>query len=322
LSIAGKVNETLSRHLGVEVRRSGNEFPAHYDDAACRIIRGVRPRTMTSREKLYALVQAVRYVSRSDVVGDIVECGVWRGGSMQAIARVLTEERDNARHLYLCDTFEGMPPPAEHDLRADGLHASQLLVENTDNVRAFASCEDVEKAMRETAYPWEKIHFVEGMVEDTLPDQAPEKIALLRLDTDWYESTRHELECLYERLVPGGILILDDYGWWQGSRKAVDEWLDANQVRIFLSPMAEGRSNLPDEEAVIDGRLGWEDLCRGPRPGILERRDVRSGLERLSSWYCPGTDRVRDRLRSLCPVGHHLPQSHVREPLCGRRGLQ
>ena len=75
-----------------------------------------------------------------------------------------------------------------------------------------------------TGYPAERLHFVEGKVEDTIPEQAPERIALLRLDTDWYESTRHELEHLYPRLSPGGVLIIDDYGHWEGARQAVDEY--------------------------------------------------------------------------------------------------
>jgi len=84
-------------------------------------------------------------------------------------------------------------------------------------------------------YPEQQIHFVEGLVEETLPAEAPEEIALLRLDTDWYSSTKHELEQLYPRLAPGGVLILDDYGHWQGARRAVDEYFAENQITLLLN---------------------------------------------------------------------------------------
>ncbi len=90
-------------------------------------------------------------------------------------------------------------------------------------------------------YPAERVHFVPGKVEDTVPQKAPESIALLRLDTDWYSSTRHELEHLYPRLVSGGVLILDDYGWWQGARQATDEWLRDNGFQLALWRAGTGR---------------------------------------------------------------------------------
>ena len=78
----------------------------------------------------------------------------------------------------------------------------------------------------ETGYPEEKIHFVQGRVEETIPASAPDSISLLRLDTDWYESTKHELVHLFPRLSPSGVIIIDDYGHWKGCRKAVDEYFD------------------------------------------------------------------------------------------------
>ena len=83
-------------------------------------------------------------------------------------------------------------------------------------------------------YPAHKIHFIKGKVEDTIPEQSPEKIALLRLDTDWYESTKHELIHLFPRLAIGGVIIIDDYGHWQGARKAVDEYLAEHQIALML----------------------------------------------------------------------------------------
>ena len=88
--------------------------------------------------------------------------------------------------------------------------------------------------MYSTGYDKSKIHLVKGKVEETIPKTLPERIALLRLDTDWYASTKHEMLHLFPRLVPGGVLILDDYGSWLGARKAVDEYIAENKVKIFL----------------------------------------------------------------------------------------
>jgi hypothetical protein len=218
-------------------------YPTDYDEPAKRIITDVKPWTMTSPEKLYALILATRHVVRHKIPGDVVECGVWRGGSMQAVAKTLLELDATDRDLYLFDTFEGMPPPTPEDLRRDGQRAEDMLARTTkDNpVWAAAGLDDVQDGMSKVGYPLERIHYVPGMVEDTTPGQAPDQISILRLDTDWYASTKHELEHLYSRLSPGGVLLLDDYGWWQGSRKAVDEFLDITGERLLLLRMAEGR---------------------------------------------------------------------------------
>jgi O-methyltransferase len=195
----------------------------------------VAPFTMTHPERLYALHEAVKYVVRADVGGAFVECGVWRGGSSM-MAALAFQSCGDLRNLYLFDTFEGMPPPSATDRRVKtGEHASSLLVRDDlegDHTRAVAGLAEVRRNLDSTGYPLERLHFVKGMVEETIPGQAPEQISVLRLDTDWYESTRHELEHLYPRLVPGGVLILDDYGYWQGARQAVDEYFAERPVLL------------------------------------------------------------------------------------------
>ena len=108
-------------------------------------------------------------------------------------------------------------------------------------VWAIAGLEDVREGMAETGYPADRVHLHPGLVEDTIPREAPEQIALLRLDTDWYSSTLHELEHLYDRVPSGGIVIFDDYGHWLGARQAVDEFLARRGERLLLAPMASGR---------------------------------------------------------------------------------
>ena len=158
------------------------------------------PYTMTSIERMYALWDAVRYVVGAQVPGDVVECGVWRGGSSMLAALTLLELGDSERDLHLFDTYEGMTEPtARDDAHAHAEWASQQRPDGA-NEWCLAGLDEVRANMAATGYPAERIRFVEGRVEDTIPASAPERIALLRLDTDWYESTKHELEHLYPRL--------------------------------------------------------------------------------------------------------------------------
>lgn len=212
-------------------------FPRDFDQADTELCLHVSPYTMTSPERIFALARSVEYVTGRAIPGAIVECGVWRGGSMMAAALTLLRLGVNDRDLYLFDTFEGMTEPTEHDVKHSGKRASDLLAgANKDsNIRGVAPLEQVREAVLGVGYPPERIHFVKGPVEETLPAEAPNAIALLRLDTDWYSSTRHELEHLYPRLSPGGVLILDDYAFWQGARQAVDEYFATTGEPLLLN---------------------------------------------------------------------------------------
>jgi O-methyltransferase len=233
----------LRRTAPAKLGRLASEVPGHYDDEVKRIIKAVRARTMTAHEKLHALVVATRYIVDHDIPGDLVECGVWRGGSMQAVAHALLGRGVTDRELHLYDTFEGMTEPTDDDRSMDGTPAAELLERSPRSARVWAeaSLQDVQAGMAETGYPAERVHYHVGPVEETIPDGAPETIALLRLDTDWYESTRHELEHLYDRVAPGGVVIADDYATWQGARKAVDEFLARTGAPLLLVPIAAGR---------------------------------------------------------------------------------
>jgi O-methyltransferase len=221
-------------------RRSSRRLPPlppDLDDDARTIVETVAPFTMTSPERIVALRDAVRHVCRHQIAGDIVECGVWRGGSMMAVALTLMEIGER-RPLHLFDTFDGMPPPGELDRDLGGQAAASLLAgepPETGDTWARSPLAEVRRNLAATGYPDHLIRFVPGRVEETIPAAAPEQIAVLRLDTDWYESTRHELEHLFPRLVPGGVLIIDDYGHWQGARRAVDEFLAASRAPLLLS---------------------------------------------------------------------------------------
>jgi O-methyltransferase len=229
------------RAFGFEIVRfkAENQYPP---DTPARLVdtyHKVRSYTMTSAERIFALCEAVRYVHENRIPGDIVECGVWKGGSMMAVADTLIGLGDISRNLHLFDTFTGMSPPSEFDVDAAGAPAETLLnssdKQTQESVLCRAALDVVKQALKTTGYPPDKIKYIPGMVEDTIPANAPRRIALLRLDTDWYESTKHELEHLFPRLAQGGVLIIDDYGHWQGAKKAVDEYIDKPDVRILLN---------------------------------------------------------------------------------------
>jgi len=206
------------------------------------ILNEVKAYTMTDVEKIHSMIQGARYVVEHGIPGSIVECGVWKGGSMMAAAKALVGMGSYERELYLFDTFEGMVEPTDADLTRSGLQARDRFEElKSEDGRGSDWCrsevDEVRRNLASVGYDDAKIHLVKGKVEDTIPEQAPESISLLRLDTDWYESTRHELVHLYPRLSVGGLLIIDDYGAWQGCRKAVDEYVTENRLKLFLTPL-------------------------------------------------------------------------------------
>ncbi|MGD0812826.1 MAG: TylF/MycF/NovP-related O-methyltransferase [Verrucomicrobiota bacterium] len=214
------------------------EFP-DFSAADARALQAVDAFTMTSMERRYHLLQAVRHIVKHTIPGALVECGVWRGGSMMLMAQTLKACGDETRQLYLYDTFEGMPPPTEIDKDFGDRPAAARLEEEeqkktASDVWAIARLGEVKEHMESVGYPVEKIHYVAGKVEATIPSDVPAQIALLRLDTDWYESTAHELKHLYPLVVRGGVVIIDDYGYWQGARKAVDEFLAKLREPILL----------------------------------------------------------------------------------------
>jgi O-methyltransferase len=215
-------------------------LPPDYEPELVETIKRVRRYTMTTPRRLAALCDGVSYVVDQDVEGGIAECGVWRGGSMMAVALTLLRRGVRDRDLYLFDTFEGMPGPTEADVRSpyDGYspHRRWRAKQRGEiNRWHYVTADAVRDALLGTGYDPARIHLVKGRVEDTLPEEAPPKLSLLRLDTDWYASTRHELIHLYPRLAEGGVLVLDDYGHYEGARRAVDEYFREHPQPILLN---------------------------------------------------------------------------------------
>ena len=229
-----KIFKKRSAHLINDISNHYNDFSN--DDR--EIYNIVKPYTMTSPERIKVLLDALNYVVLNNIPGDYVECGVWKGGSSLAVSLMLEKLSKYNINLWLFDTFSGMSKPTSIDVDNKGNTASERLEnedKNTSLVWAYSELDEVKSNMKISKFPKSNVKYIKGKVEDTLlMDDIPEKISILRLDTDWYESTKIELEILYPRLVKGGIIIIDDYGHWKGSKKAVDEYLNKNNINVFL----------------------------------------------------------------------------------------
>jgi O-methyltransferase len=229
-----------ARYFGYDIVRYSREKSADLlidlTEDEKEILISVLPFTITSAERIICLIRATKYIVENRLAGDFVECGVWRGGSMMAVAKTLKRIGDTTRKLYLYDTFAGMSQPTEKDIRFDGVSAQELIETKYKDAGAwrYAAKREVTKNLLSTGYPESNLLLIEGKVEETIPQTMPTQICLLRLDTDWYESTKHELIHLYPKLVKNGILIIDDYGHWQGAKQATDEYFNQRSVKPFL----------------------------------------------------------------------------------------
>jgi O-methyltransferase len=209
------------------------------------ILAEVRARrlSMVSGERLLATVDAVRYVLHRDIPGALVECGVWRGGNVLAMIRALQQAGVDDREVFLYDTFEGMTSPGKVDVSQFEPPALDTWnhAQGGERPWGWAFSEEiyglafVQDVVLGSGYPPGRIHFVQGPVEHTIPATVPERIAVLRLDTDWYESTMHELRHLYPLIPNGGVFICDDYGHWEGACRAVDEYFSTVERPLLLT---------------------------------------------------------------------------------------
>jgi hypothetical protein len=230
-SVARKLNQVLSL-FGLNIIRISPYqkfiFPVEFNEFERINIQIAKNYSLTTFERLSALTVACKHVIAKNIPGDFVECGVWKGGNL-ILMSTMNSYTGNGRKVYGFDTFSGMTEPTDIDKDLWGESAKSLLSrseykDGTSSFHAFASKELVEKILNENGCL--DVNLVEGDVAKTLLEKSnlPSHISILRLDTDWYESTKIELEVLYPLLAPGGILIIDDYGHFSGARKAVDEY--------------------------------------------------------------------------------------------------
>lgn len=214
-----------------KINKNSENFPIEAEDKIKEFINCSRKFSMTGRERMYLLSQAVLNTKNNNLDGDFVECGVWRGGNI-LLFKLLNDFYNLNKNIFAYDTYEGMTPPQDIDITSSGVSA-ETLMKNTKkkdekhNIHCFSELDQVKNNILLYSN-LNNINFVKGPVEKTLfnENNLPNKISILRLDTDFYNSTKIELERLFPRVVSGGVLIIDDYGFWKGARKAVDEYFN------------------------------------------------------------------------------------------------
>lgn len=229
------VLKNLARRMGYTIAPIGQPDAAlaGLDDRFLDVLKGME-NIGAFEIKQYTTYAAVEYVLNAGIEGDLIECGVYQGRQVLMMAQTLMARGVTDRDVFLYDTFSGQikPTPADYkdkdnpeaSFKANLARWEKGQITGASKAWKVATVEEVRANVYRSGYPEDRFHFVEGDVLKTLPNADHARIAVLRLDTDWYESTRHELECLYDRVVVGGVLIIDDYGRWRGCRKAVDEF--------------------------------------------------------------------------------------------------
>jgi O-methyltransferase len=215
LSSLERLQETVEPRLINDIKED-KDFIELYDK--------IKEYTMVDIERCYALYNSVNYIIKNKISGAFSECGVWKGGSSMLVAYTLLKAGVTDRKIILYDTFEGMTKPGINDGQFEKEEWERNKIDDRKNNWCLASIEEALSNMSSTGYPKENIELIKGRVEDTIPMHSPSQIALLRLDTDWYEPTKHELIHLFPLIEKKGVLIIDDYGGWQGARKATDEY--------------------------------------------------------------------------------------------------
>ena len=205
------------------------DFPIEADIEIKKLVNLSSKFSMTGKKRMYLLSQAIMNVKNNNLEGDFVECGVWQGGNI-LLYDLLNNHYNLKKLIFAYDTFDCMPTPQKNDITHNGTSAQKLMnmserIDGKIDIHCIASLNLVKKNILKYSN-LNNIKFVEGEVEKTLlnEENLPKKISILRLDTDFYSSTKKELEILYPRLVSGGVCIIDDYGYWRGARKAVDEY--------------------------------------------------------------------------------------------------
>ena len=187
----------------------------------------------------------IRQIFNNNIDGALVECGVHEGFQQSLWIYIIMKNNLIKRDIYLYDTFTGLVEPSKHDYTCENAKLTKMnqnetynhwknnIIDSNINNWCYAPLDKVKHNLFSTGYPEEKLHFIVGNTIETLKikENIPEKIAILRLDTDWYESSKVELEQLYNNVVSGGLIIFDDYYHWDGQRRAVDEYLELINVK-------------------------------------------------------------------------------------------
>ncbi len=234
------IKKTLGK-FGLQISRINSKirYPVEFTKRDIEIFNYVYERnlTMIGKQRMFSNILIAKWITQNELEGDFVECGVWRGGST-LLVKMIFEEYGNNSKVWLFDTFKGMTQPTDVDINFSGELAKvkYLKSKKTDYVDwAYAGYKDVKDNFIRSGVKIDDCVFVKGDVLKTIPryNDKLKKISFLRLDTDWYESTKIELDYFYPKIVKDGFLVIDDYGHWGGSRKAADQYFHKNQINEF-----------------------------------------------------------------------------------------
>ena len=232
-----KIIEKILKKFGYKIQQVINNVIEEASKEDIELMKLCDNYSMTSDLRKWALIQSFKYIIDNNIEGDFVECGVWKGGNLILIKKLMERYNITNRKIFGYDTYEGMSEASNFDIKKDNTKASikyeKLKKNNSNQINwNFASKEEVIENLNNNVKDTSNIDLIKGKVEETLQlsKNIPQKISVLRLDTDFYESTKIELEVLYAKLSVGGVLIIDDYGSWKGSRKAVDEFFHNKKI--------------------------------------------------------------------------------------------
>jgi O-methyltransferase len=205
-----------------------------------RLFLRIKPYTMSSMRRLDNVYQLAAAVERERLPGVFVECGVWNGGC-GAIMAYMAKRANSGRVTWFFDSFEGLPEPTDRDGTNARLYANNR---SSGELRPIEQCVGSQELVEEVLFEKldidpESVRIRKGWFQDTIPASASDigPIAILRLDGDWYESTKLCLENLFDNVVPGGYVIIDDYGFWEGCARAVDEFIAQRGLNLVLQPI-------------------------------------------------------------------------------------
>ena len=242
-----KISETIKTFLNkynfkIEHKNSWYKRNEHriaeISNDELKMIKEITNLSMSTPANHWAIIQSIKHIKENNIEGELVECGVWKGGNLILFKKML-QKFDLEKKIFAFDTFEGMPKPGKEDFDLKDINAENIYknYKKKDLKWCYSNLDEVEKNVSDHFNDYKKsFNFIKGKVEETLEIEKnlPQNISLLRLDTDFYESTKKELEILYPRLCKGGVLIIDDYGHWKGSKKAVDEYFSLEKNFLWL----------------------------------------------------------------------------------------
>jgi len=233
--------KSISLHRTFKILRDARNIPASMllHPARIHAVYKVIPNTMLPMPRLFDAYEAVARINLEQIPGDVVECGVWNGGCVGIMAISDRKSPGPQRKFHLFDSFEGLPQPSPHDKEViEGFSAQNPSINSEGELVAIGACAGISQPaverflVEQLGLPRDQFVFHVGWFEETVPraKASIDKIALLRIDGDWYSSTKVCLDNLYEKVVPNGFIIIDDYGTFSGCRRAVDDFLATTGV--------------------------------------------------------------------------------------------